>query len=110
MTTPLVTGKTPVFPRGYIIPGPDNLFDQGCTLTMRKHIFDAQKNAHGLPLFPRRDSAWDLITYFTLTEHDGALIDTYLGDTNRLGAAPSTLCCALASDFASLISIPHQAT
>jgi hypothetical protein len=37
--------------------------------------------------FPDEIPQWDLITYFTLTEHDGALIDTYLGDTNRLGAA-----------------------
>ena len=40
-----------------------------------------------LTCFPDAIPQWDLITYFTLTEHDGSLIDTYQGDTNRLGAA-----------------------
>jgi Domain of unknown function (DUF4158) len=40
-----------------------------------------------LTCFPDALPQWELITYVTLTEHDGALIDTYQGDTNRLGAA-----------------------
>jgi hypothetical protein len=40
-----------------------------------------------LTCFPDAIPQWDLITYFTLTEHDGSLIDTYQGDTNRLGVA-----------------------
>ena len=40
-----------------------------------------------LTCFPDAIPQWDLITSFTLTEHDGSLIDTYQGDTNRLGAA-----------------------
>jgi hypothetical protein len=30
-----------------------------------------------LTCFPDAIPQWDLITYFTLTEHDGSLIDTY---------------------------------
>ena len=37
--------------------------------------------------FPEDIPHWDLITYCTLTEHDRALIDTYHGEANRLGAA-----------------------
>ena len=40
-----------------------------------------------LTCFPDTIPQWDLITYFTLTAHDGSLIDTYQGDTNRLGVA-----------------------
>jgi Domain of unknown function (DUF4158) len=40
-----------------------------------------------LACFPDDIQQWDLITYFTLTEHDCSLIDTYQGESNRLGAA-----------------------
>ena len=40
-----------------------------------------------LTCFPDAIPQWDLITSFTLTEHDGSLIDSYQGDTKRLGAA-----------------------
>ena len=45
------------------------------------------KERERLTCFPDEIPQWDLITYFTLTEHDWSLIDTYQGDTNRLGAA-----------------------
>lgn len=45
------------------------------------------KERERLTCFPDEIPQWDLITSFTLTEHDGSLIDTYQGDTNRLGAA-----------------------
>ena len=45
------------------------------------------KERERLTGFPDEIPQWDLITYFTLTEKDGALITTYQGDTNRLGAA-----------------------
>lgn len=40
-----------------------------------------------LACFPDDILPWDLITSFTLTEHDYALIERYQGDTNRLGVA-----------------------
>jgi TnpA family transposase len=45
------------------------------------------KERERLTCFPDEIPQWDLITYFTLTEHDGSLIDTYQGESNRLGAA-----------------------
>ena len=45
------------------------------------------KERERLACFPDDIPHWDLITYFTLTEQDRSLIDTYQGDTNRLGAA-----------------------
>ena len=45
------------------------------------------KERERLTCFPDAIPQWDLITYFTLTEYDCVLIDTYQGDTNRLGAA-----------------------
>jgi len=45
------------------------------------------KERERLACFPDAIQPWDLITYFTLTEHDCSLIDTYQGDSNRLGAA-----------------------
>ena len=45
------------------------------------------KERERLTCFPDEIPQWDLITSFTLTEKDGALITTYQGDTNRLGAA-----------------------
>jgi hypothetical protein len=67
-------------------PISDTLFDHGCTPTMPSTFLTLKERAR-LTCFPDAIPQWDLITYFTLTEHDGALIDTYLGDTNRLGAA-----------------------
>lgn len=67
-------------------PISDTLFDQGCTPTMPSPFLTLKQRAR-LTCFPDEIPQWDLITYFTLTEHDGALIATYLGDTNRLGAA-----------------------
>ena len=45
------------------------------------------KEQERLAWFPDDIQQWDLITYFTLTEHDCSLIDTYQGESNRLGAA-----------------------
>ena len=45
------------------------------------------KERERLTSFPDEIPQWDLITYFTLTEHDGSLIDTYQSNTNRLGTA-----------------------
>lgn len=45
------------------------------------------KERERLAGFPEEIPHWDLITYCTLTEHDRALIDTYHGEANRLGAA-----------------------
>ncbi len=45
------------------------------------------KEQERLACFPDDIQQWDLITYFTLTEHDCSLIDTYQGESNRLGAA-----------------------
>ena len=45
------------------------------------------KEQERLACFPDDIQPWDLITYFTLTEHDCSLIDTYQGESNRLGAA-----------------------
>ena len=45
------------------------------------------KERERLTCFPEEIPQWDLTTYFTLTKHDGSLIDTYQGDANRLGAA-----------------------
>ena len=45
------------------------------------------KERERLTGFPDEIPQWDLITYFTLTEHDGSLIDTYQSATNRLGTA-----------------------
>src|SRR6516165_10331453 len=45
------------------------------------------KEQERLACFPDAIQQWDLITYFTLTEHDCSLIDTYQGESNRLGAA-----------------------
>jgi hypothetical protein len=45
------------------------------------------KECERLTCFPDEIPQWDLITYFTLTEHDGSLIDTYQGEPNRLGVA-----------------------
>src|SRR5712691_8154145 len=49
--------------------------------------FLMSKERERLVCFPDDIQPWDLITYFTLTENDSSLIDTYQGDTNRLGAA-----------------------
>src|SRR4029450_13532922 len=48
-----------------------------------------------LTCFPDAIPQWDVITYFTLTEHDGSLIATYQGDTNGLGAALALQLCAV---------------
>ena len=40
-----------------------------------------------LACFPDDIPHWDLITYFTLTEPDRSLVDTYQSDANRLGTA-----------------------
>ena len=45
------------------------------------------KERERLTSFPDEIPQWDLITYFTLTEHDGSLIGAYQSDANRLGAA-----------------------
>ena len=45
------------------------------------------KERERLTGFPDEIPQWDLITSFTLTEHDGSLIDTYQSATNRLGTA-----------------------
>jgi hypothetical protein len=48
------------------------------------------KERERLTSFPDEIPQWDLITYFTLTEHDGSLIDTYpsgLPTTQRDGRA-----------------------
>jgi TnpA family transposase len=45
------------------------------------------KEHERLTSFPGEVPQWDLITYFTLTEHDCSLIDTYQSATNRLGTA-----------------------
>lgn len=45
------------------------------------------KERERLTSFPDEIPQWDLITYFTLTEHDGPLIGAYQSDANRLGAA-----------------------
>src|SRR4029453_4112692 len=44
------------------------------------------KEQERLACFPDDIQQWDLITSFTLTEHDCSLIDTYQGESNRLGA------------------------
>ena len=49
--------------------------------------FLTYKEQERLACFPDDIQSWDLITYFTLTEHDCSLIDTYQGESNRLGAA-----------------------
>ena len=53
------------------------------------------KEQERLACFPDDIQQWDLITSFTLTEHDCSLIDTYQGDSNRLGAALQLVCRAL---------------
>ncbi len=45
------------------------------------------KDRERLTGFPEEIPQWDLITYFTLTEHDDSLMNTYQGASNRLGAA-----------------------
>ena len=45
------------------------------------------KERERLTCFPDEVPQWDLITYFTLTEHDSLLIDTYQSATNRLATA-----------------------
>jgi hypothetical protein len=40
------------------------------------------KERERLPCFPDEIPQGDLISSFTLTEHDGALLDTYQGDAN----------------------------
>jgi hypothetical protein len=45
------------------------------------------KERERLTGFPEEIPQWDLLTYFTLTEHDCSLIDTYQSTTNRLGTA-----------------------
>src|SRR5215471_6733946 len=45
------------------------------------------KERERLTCFPDEVPQWDLITYFTLTEHDSCLIDTYQSATNRLATA-----------------------
>lgn len=45
------------------------------------------KERERLTGFPDEVPQCDLITYFTLTEHDCSLIDTYQSATNRLGTA-----------------------
>jgi hypothetical protein len=45
------------------------------------------KERERLTCFPDEIPQWDLIPSFTLTEHDGSLIDTYQGEPNQLGAA-----------------------
>ena|SRR5215211_9342627 len=45
------------------------------------------KEQERLACFPDDIQPWDLITYFTMTEYDCSLIDTYQGESNRLGAA-----------------------
>lgn len=45
------------------------------------------KERERLTCFPDEIPQYDLITSFTLTEHDRSLIDTYPGESNRLGAA-----------------------
>ncbi|MEE8264274.1 MAG: Tn3 family transposase [Gammaproteobacteria bacterium] len=49
--------------------------------------FLTSKERERLVCFPDDIQQWDLITYFTLTEHDCSLIDSYQGESNRLGAA-----------------------
>ncbi len=50
-------------------------------------MFLTFKERERLTSFPDEIPQWDLITYFTLTEHDCTLIDTSQSDSNRLGAA-----------------------
>jgi hypothetical protein len=45
------------------------------------------KERERLAGFPEDIPHWDLITYFTLTEHDRALIDNDHGEANRLDTA-----------------------
>jgi len=45
------------------------------------------KERERLTCFPDEIPQWDLITFFTLTEHDRSLMDTYQDASNRLGAA-----------------------
>ena len=49
--------------------------------------FLTPKERERLAGFPNDIPQWDLITSFTLTEPDRALIDTYQTDANRLGVA-----------------------
>jgi TnpA family transposase len=49
--------------------------------------FLTAKERERLAGFPDDIPHWDLITYFTLIEHDRSLIDTYQSDANRLGTA-----------------------
>ena len=50
--------------------------------------FLTYKEQERLACFPDDIQPWDLITYFTLTEHDCSLIDTYQGESNRLVVYP----------------------
>src|SRR5262245_50648482 len=45
------------------------------------------KERERLTYFPDEVPQWDLISYFTLTEHDGCLLDTYQSATTRLATA-----------------------
>jgi hypothetical protein len=45
------------------------------------------KERERLTCFPDEVPQWDLLTYFTLTEHDCFLIDTSQSATNRLATA-----------------------
>jgi TnpA family transposase len=49
--------------------------------------FLTSKERERLTCFPDDIPQWDLITYFTLTQNDASLLDTYQSETNRLGAA-----------------------
>jgi hypothetical protein len=49
--------------------------------------FLTAKDRDRLAGFPEDIPHWDLITYFTLTEQEAALIDTYPTDAHRLGVA-----------------------
>src|SRR5262245_21591946 len=49
--------------------------------------FLTSKERERLAGFPDDIPHWDLITHFTLTEHDHSLIDPYQSDAHRLGTA-----------------------
>jgi hypothetical protein len=85
VTTPLYRHNACVFKGpSYAISAP--LVDQGCTPTLPSTLLPLKERAR-FTCCPEEIPPWDRITSCTLTEHDGARIDTYLGDTNRLGAA-----------------------
>ena len=71
--------------------------------------FLTYKEQERLACFPDDIQPWDLITYFTLTEHDCSLMDTYQGESNRFGRHSSFVPCAT-SDSVLPISIPRQVT